>query len=191
MFRPQLLEDWRADQTLLSLPHVVLGLSLDEWLLHELQRLSTRDLLADFLHQAVGYVLQYDRLQRERYLAGGPGALHKRTPAQRLDCVQDCCLPNAWAKVRDQLGQAHRLALHGEHSQQLLLQRRAAFDLLGQQTSDATKNRTGALAQERTNVTVEHLKDALADHLQGQAIAPESHNQIGPILVSPRELLVG
>src|ERR1700737_461194 len=65
MFRPQLLEDWLADQTLLSLPHVVLGMRLDEWLVHELPRLSTPDLLANFLHPAVGDVHHPHRPQRE------------------------------------------------------------------------------------------------------------------------------
>src|SRR6266849_10396055 len=107
MFRSQLLEDWRADQTLLSLPHVVLGLGLDERLLRELQWLSTRDLLAYFLDQAVGYVLEHHRLQREGCRAASPRALHERTPAQRLDCLQDGCLADARAQVRDEFGDAH------------------------------------------------------------------------------------
>ena len=183
MFGPQLLEDWRADQTLLRLSHVVLGLGPDERLLRELQWLPARDLLAHFLDQAVSHVLQHYRLQRERGRAGAASALHQRTPAQRLHCLEDCCLADAWAHARDQLGDAHWLARYGQHAQQLLLERRAAFDLLGQQTSDTTEDRSCALVQERTDVAVEHLPDALADHLQGQAIAPESANQIGPILV--------
>ena len=45
--------------------------------------------------------------------------------------------------------------------------------------------------QERGDVTVEQLTDALTDHLQGQAISPELRDQLGPIRVSARELLVG
>src|SRR5438270_4253810 len=192
VLRRQQLQDRRTDQPFLSLPHVVLGLGLDERLLHELQRLSARDPVGHVLHEAVGYVLQHYRLQRERSGTGGPGPLQQRTPAQRLDGLQDCPAVDAWAQVRDQLGQAHRVPLNGQHSQQLPLERRAPPNLLRQQTSDATKHRAGSrLAQKHTDVAIEHLTDALADHLQRQDIATESGNQLGPILVSARELLVG
>src|SRR5258708_6567499 len=45
----EFLEDWQTDQALLTVPHVLFGLRLDEWLMHKLQRPSKHDLFAHFL----------------------------------------------------------------------------------------------------------------------------------------------
>ena len=72
----QSLEDGLADQMLLRLPHVVFGLRLDKWLIHQQHRLSTRDLVGHFLHESVGHILEHNRLQRERGTTSGLGALN-------------------------------------------------------------------------------------------------------------------
>ena len=191
-FGLQLLEDGLANETLLTVPHVVFGQSLDEWLIHELHRPSTCDFFAHVFHQPVGHVLEHHGLKRERGSPSCLRALHQRAPAQRLDCLQDFSTGGACAQIGDQLGDRHRLALNRQHSQDLLLDDGAARELPGQQTPDATKDRSGArLRQERTDVAAEHLLDALADHLERQPIPTESVDQIGPILRVAREVLVG
>ena len=190
MFCLQLLEDWRANQTLLTLPYIIFGLCHDEWLIHELHGLSIRDLDGHILHQALGHVLEHYRLQRERRVTGSVGPLHQRTPAQRLDGFQECSADDAWAQVGDKVGKGYWLAFHGEYSQNLLLERRAALDLLGKQKPNATEDSSRPrLFQKRAYVTAEHLTDALADYLQGEAIPAEPANQIGPIRQVPESCL--
>ena len=81
----QLLQDGRADQPLLCLAHVVLGLRLDQGLLMHDHGLTMSDLCGDVPDQAIGDVLEDHRLERERSRPGRVRALNQRAAAQRLD----------------------------------------------------------------------------------------------------------
>ena len=61
----QPLQYRHADQSFLRLPHVVLCLRLDEWLLHQYHGLDVGDLVGNRLDQPIGRVLENHRLQRE------------------------------------------------------------------------------------------------------------------------------
>src|SRR5207247_1374289 len=168
MLRCHVPEDWRADQTFLSLPHVVFGLRLDQWLLYEPQRLAARDLVGYLLDQSVSHILEHDRLQCERGRPGGClRGFDQRAPPKRLDCLHDSPTVGPWAQLGNQFADVHWLAFNGQDSQHFLLDHRAALDLLGQQPADATKDCAEArLVEERPNVATEDLTDALADQLQ-------------------------
>ena len=78
-FPYQSLENGSADQKLLSVPHVILGLCPDEWPTHQANRSSVCDLVGHFLDQEVGDVLEDHRLQHEDG-AQRLCAFHQRPP---------------------------------------------------------------------------------------------------------------
>jgi hypothetical protein len=100
-------------------------------------------------------------------------AHHERAAAKRLDRFHERAAADPRAQLGDQLGDSHRVAFDGQHPQHVLFEKRAPFDLLGEQTSDATKH-AGAvsLGQERADIAPEHLANTLADHLQRQTMPP-------------------
>jgi hypothetical protein len=119
-------------------------------------------------------------------------AHHERAAAKRLDRFHERAAADPRAQLGDQLGDSHRVAFDGQHPQHVLFEKRAPFDLLGEQTSDATKH-AGAvsLGQERADIAPEHLANTLADHLQRQTIATIARYQVGPILVVALQALIG
>jgi len=117
-------------------------LCFDQWLLDEQQRLDAFDLVDDVLHQPIGHVLEHHRLERERGRTDGLGALDQRASPQRLDRLQDRAAAGARAEGSQQRGQAHRLAFHRHSAQHLLLEGRAALDLLSQEPPNTPEDAT-------------------------------------------------
>ena len=119
---------------------MVLCQRLDQWKLNNALGTSASNLVGDPLHQPVSHILQRNRLQRNCSCPSRIRALHERAPAQRLDCLQYYAAAVARAKDGQQMRDAHRLTLHGQHSQHLLLDSGTALELLVEHAPDAAEN---------------------------------------------------
>ena len=87
-------------------------------------------------------------------------------------------------------GNLFGLALYGQHPQDSLLGHRAALDLLGQQPPDRPENVAGPrLLEKGADVAREEFADALAGHLERQAIAPELGDKLDPLRAGPFQVL--
>src|SRR5438477_7727267 len=89
--------------------------------------------------------------------------LDQRAPAQGLDRLQHNRSPYARAQRTQQCAEAHRLALNREQTQDLLLERGAAFDLLGEQPPNAPED---------TAVTASSRKAAMSPAKTSRIVSP-------------------
>src|SRR5437899_89343 len=63
--------------------------------------------------------------------------------------------------------------------------------MLVEQLSDISENCWASFLEESAKLAPEKLADTLAHHLERQPVAPKMGDQVGPIMLSARQLLVG
>ena len=192
MRREQLLDHGLTHRPFLRAPNVLLCDGPDQRRPLQLIGLPTSDFIGNPLDQAIGHVLEHDRLQREPVDSARGRTLEKRAPVK---CASTAFMTAPRPKIGLRFAMSSAM-LTGSRSTVMTLRTccecRAAIDLLGEHPPHAAKRRGfHVFVGECTNVAAKHLTDTFADDHQRQGIRTEFVDELGPIFATAREPLVG
>ncbi len=182
----QAFQQWCGNQPLLAAPHVVPGSGLDERMTVQQPGLPIYKLLADGLHQLIGYVLEDDWLQGE----GRPvrTALDQHAAAQRFKRDQHLALRHALTEISQQSADRNKFTLDREPPQNRLLKRRRACKLLLEQLAHTIEERIAG-GQKGAHVAAKQLANRLRHKMERQRVTAVEARQRAHIGRRPDNIL--